>query len=373
MQLKNTTHLPARIFMTETPDPRVWRGCITAKATYRFDPSGEVFPQVDNALPILEADQDTRLGILSRDDMPPRQGMFQVILLGAAQPSRGRAVEQMRVTLQVGSTRQTLLVTGDRHWQGRSGQGGASRPVPFIRMPLTWARAFGGTRDVLVDRETIVEVTHHLNPAGRGFDPGPQANRLSQFLQAPAGYPDYDEHRLLPNLEDPAHPILSPLQNPDPACWATVPLASPLHMSRAVRSCGRGAFPDLSRTLPEAFYRAHPDWIISTPQRGALVRMRGLTPRGQVQFRLPGLCVQALYGSKSHRRSCELAPRVLVLLPDEGRFYLVFSHRFKVQGPHALRSVRLRSGQGWFRGGQRGARNERSIRLTPDRSGRAVG
>jgi hypothetical protein len=52
-------------------------------------------------------------------------------------------------------------------------------------------------------------------------------------------------------------------------------------------------------------------------------------------------------GSRQGAR--ELEPHLLVLLPDERRFYLVYRHFFTFQAaPDERRSFRLRLAEGWF-------------------------
>lgn len=67
---------------------------------------------------------------------------FVDVLVNAhAHAPAGRAAEQVPVRLTIGDIDKTLIVTGDR----RRRLGGASAPRPFVRMPILWERAFGGT------------------------------------------------------------------------------------------------------------------------------------------------------------------------------------------------------------------------------------
>ena len=361
MDFVNKTPIPARLAVAETEDPSLRAGTVTAKATYRFDASGAVTLETEDPHPLLADDQQTRLGLLPRDDLPRRDPVFEVICLGSAHAPGGRAVEQMQVSLQVGDVTRKLLVNGDRTWQGERGANGMTPPVPFIRMPLTWARTFGGRAQVELDPHTTVDVPHLANPDGRGFDPTSAVEALKLALQCPEGYPRVDDRRVLPNVEDPAHPVTRWEDEPEPACWATVPVTSAMQAMRSVEPPSAGAsspeefadpayeptLPSMPRVTDGAFWRATPGWIMDAPPTGAEVVLEGLTPGGRAAFSLPTLEVSADYVVGQDQGVLQLKPQVLVLLPDEGRFYLVLRHCFTLffqQGQE--RSMRLRLDHG---------------------------
>ncbi|WP_437682408.1 DUF2169 domain-containing protein [Sorangium sp. So ce131] len=347
MELVNVTPVPARLFVARLLGGAHRAGMIVAKATFRVTPQGPALDTQD-PVPILAEDHETELGLLPRDDLPRRDEAFEVALLGAAYAPRGRPVQQMTVGLSVGGERRELAISGDRRWEGREGERRIGPAAPFTRMPLTYERAFGGRADVEIDREAFVEVSDLRNPRGRGFDPGPPARGLAEMLRAPEGYPRYDEERLLPNVEDPAAPIRAWDDAPDPASWAPLPMESALHAARSVRPpdpqdpVEPGKMPPME--IHEAvFHRAHPTWIVSRPEPGSVVTMSGLTPdREVVSFRLPALQVVVDYVAGTRAGTRELTPQLLLLLPEEERFYLVFRHAFMFEYPSAERSMRLR-------------------------------
>lgn len=294
---------------------------------------------------ILDEERETDLGLLPRDDLPRRDDVFEVALLGTAYAPRGRPVERMTVALSVGEERRELAVSGDRRWETDGGEQRIGPATPFVRMPLTYDRAFGGRVEVEVDRESFVEVSDLRNRRGRGFDPGPPAKGLAEMLRCPAGYPRYDEIRLLPNVEDPAAPIRAWEDAPDPASWTPVPMDSAIHAARSVTPPAAGAPGTMpSMEISDAVYhRAHPTWIIARPKHGSLVTMTGLAPdRDVISFHLPAIHIFADYTTGVRTGTRELAPQLLMLLPEEARFYLVFRHAFTFEYPSAERSMRLR-------------------------------
>jgi hypothetical protein len=97
-------------------------------------------------------------------------------------------------------------------------------------------------------------------------------------------------------------------------------------------------------------YRAHPEWIIDRPQPAAPIAMENLLPDArQLQFPLPQLRVVADYTLAGRQGQRDLALQVLVLLPEEKRFYLVYRTPFTFDPSKAEgRAFRLRIEQGWL-------------------------
>ena len=65
-----------------------------------------------------------------------------IVVTGHAHAPAGKPVRELTAALLVGPVRKTLVVGGDRTWEGR--RPSLSAPEPFVRMPLTYERAFGG-------------------------------------------------------------------------------------------------------------------------------------------------------------------------------------------------------------------------------------
>ena len=367
MELVNQTPLAASVEVAETPTPPLRMGFVVAKATYGFDASGNVKLDGEDPYPIFYDDMETRLGLLPRDTLPRADEAFEVICLGAAHAPGGRAVEQMTVRLRVGEAQRMLRVSGDRRWQGPEDAKEVTAPLPFVRMPLAWSRSYGGSAAVAVDPNTIIDVAHPLNPAGRGFNPYPAARSAGKMLASPEGYPQVLQPRLLPNVEDPASAVVRWEDDPEPAGWTTVPLTSGMQAMRSLelrpetsmdqeqqQSVLAGA-EDLMASCLETgiFHRAAPCWVLDLPAKGAAVVMEGLTPERRCAFFLPEIEVLADYVVGERQGTCQLRPQVLVLLPEERRFYLVLRHCFSMDfRPGEERCIRLRQATGW-QGGKR--------------------
>jgi hypothetical protein len=371
MRLDNATPLPAQATVAELPGEPNRIGMLTAKATFKFDRNGQVQPDTQNPFPLLSKDQATPLGPLPTDSRARRSDKFEVMLLGNAYPSR-KGATTTRVALTVGAERRELLVYGDRVWIGDDPKRASiSQPRSFDCMPLIYERSFGGTVPVNIDSRSVVDITHPINPRGKGFDARPQAEGLCKMLRAPKGFPVRPPGpRALPNIENPRAPISRWEDTPDPGGWAPAPPESAIAFLNVIKA-QTAAVAELQQHggyTPEKFqkqqeakarqegdpdlwlYRAHPDWVIALPQPAAIVRMENLLPGAPlVEFRLPRLRVIAdytLYGRIGQR---DLRPQILVLLPEEQRLYMVYRLPFNFEpGPAHERSFRLRTADGWL-------------------------
>jgi hypothetical protein len=135
---------------------------------------------------------------LAPGDRAPFKVRADVVLTGHASAPKGSALE-MEAALRFGAGsnafERRIKVFGDRHWEKKGAATRPSAPAAFDRMPIAYARAFGGPR-------------FDQNPDGIGH-PGPMR----------PGPPP------LPNLEDPGDLLRSPKQTRPPACFAAIPPA----------------------------------------------------------------------------------------------------------------------------------------------------
>lgn len=351
----NNTPIPAKLTISEIYGMDDRFGIVVAKATYKFDNQGNVEIDTQEPFPLFGNDEKTELGLLPRDDFPRKDSVFEVILLGSAFAPRGKSTESMTVSLTVGKHKRKIVVFGDRQWIRDSiskDKAVISKPKLFTSMPLTYERAFGGSCEVFLDKDSPVTVADPINRSGRGFDFEAIIKGISEQFYTAKGYPIFDKTRCLPNVEHSDQLIKKWDDVPTPACWATVPMDTGIHAKRSMdiskininQDDPLGS--DFPTSLPldkGVFHRASPEWIIDLPQKGAQIILEGLTPEGILKFALPSLRIFMDYvvGDRSGVR--ELSPQMLVLLPDEKRFYVVHRHVFNVDyQPGIERSMRLR-------------------------------
>lgn len=337
MDLVNTTPLTAAVQVSAPAGSAgpARRGVLAAKATFEVDGRGRARAAPDPE-PVRAVDEETELGVLPRDLVERGAPGLEVMMLGEARAPRYRPVEAMTVSLAVGARCWRLRVVGSRRWVGEGDRAAPSRPRPFVRMPLVWARAFGGTCPVHLDPSTVIDVYDGRNPAGRGFDPGPVARGLGAYLGAPSGYPRWSAARHLPNVEHPGRPVRTPRDAPEPAGWAPLD-ARMLGRPRDSGDQGGGPWGALA-------YRAPPGLVLPGVPPGTWVRTGGLHPDGAWGFRLPELEVEADYVLGGRRGTRALRPEVLLLRPGASRFTVLYRLAFRLQAEAgAERGFRLRA------------------------------
>jgi hypothetical protein len=277
------------------------RDCLTvfAKATCDLAPGGPAKLRA-RAEP-AEGDRFTDDGGGASLAYPTDLALFKVradvVAVGHAYAPRG-PIRVMEARFAFGSDGNAfdrkLAVFGDRRWERGPVAEKPSEPDPFVRMPLRWERAFGGTK-------------FDANPAG-------------------IGYPDRMRRgpRLLPNLEDPARRLRTPNQIVAPACFGPIPLA--WKDRAASRGRARETWPLLPEELDWTRFQAAP-----APQQLAFLQgdepfaLHGMHARHAVLAgSLPG--VRARCFAVAGGRVDEIALRLdtVVFTVDEMRIDLVF-------------------------------------------------
>lgn len=223
----------------------------------------------------------------------------EFLVHGMACPPGGPA-PAVAVRAQVGSVQKTLVVHGNRRWQGR--QPGPAEP--FERMPVDWAHAYGGP-------------AFAANPVGLGHEPGA------------------DGVHWLANTEYPQSPTTRPDAAMVPAGFGRI---DPMWSGRAQH---RGTYDET--WLPEHapgfppdldwrhFNLAPPDQWLPQPLKGdeafAFDNLHPTLP--QVGGRLPGLVCRAFvrYGTGPHQgklRHVPLALSTLWFFPHAERLVMLF-------------------------------------------------
>lgn len=204
-------------------------------------------------------------------DTPLDPGMpkthAEYLVHGRAFAPGGTPVRGVGVRATVGARVKTLHVLGDRYWN--VGYGAApSEPTPFVEMPLSWDRAFGGA----------------------GFSPNP-IGRGAAEVPAEGGATLHP----LPNIEDPRALIVDPSDRPAPVGFGPI---DPMWPQRA-RKAGtyddawlKSRFPALPDDLDWTYFNLAPQdqWFDRHPvgpQRFAFENLHPTRPR--VEGELPAL------------------------------------------------------------------------------------
>lgn len=343
MELVSSTPLAAHLNIGRTLPNGLRAGLLLAKATFTFDERGRLRLDDQGPLPLFDADKETALGLIPRDNMPRNDPAFEVCLLGKAHAPFGKPVPHVRVTLSVGDTTRSLDVHGNRFWVGQGPSAVLSAPEPFTEMPLTYSRAFGGTADIQIDVDSPVEVSYPQNPEGVGFDPAPVADMLHKELNCPTGFPRFPLERAVPNIEAADSPLRHWSDAPSPELWSAVPLSSTIHDQRCFRVEGEGNRARAVR-VPGHLHRAHPAWVLPhAPAPGTTIQLHNLSRSASLELRFPKLEVHFDYVLGDREGSRQLKPRSIVLLPEEQRLTILYALPFEVEAPNGRdRSGRLR-------------------------------
>jgi hypothetical protein len=230
-------------------DPSAPQLVFIAKGTFDLEP-GAVAKRSEVQEPLAGADVPVdpeapgESAVRYESDLVPWKPLADVLCAGHAHAPAGHATAQLRVRFGVGPVRKEILVVGDRHWS--SGVAGlahfASRPEPFVSIPIHFGRAYGGSD---VGKEEGLRF-YDANRVGVGY---------SKYGFGVAG-------AALPNLEDPRDPIKSWRGRPAPQSFGPVGRTWQPRLARAGTTDAKWLAeraPLLPRDFDERFYNAAPD------------------------------------------------------------------------------------------------------------------
>jgi hypothetical protein len=316
MELVHATGMQAEYCLGTQVDGREL--LVTAiKGTFSFPPPGAEAELAAQQEPLTFADTFSGEPGLSppvyESDVAPRKPRCDVLLNGSAHAPGGRPVTRLPVTLQVGGFAKAFMIVGDRYWLKSLNSIRATAPRPFLIMPITYERAFGGVD--ASSRNPAEHETFRPNPAGRGFYRRPSADALD-------GKP-------LPNTEELDNPFKRPDGSYRPMAFGPIgrnwlpraPLAGTYDADWQ-----ENVFPALPKDFDESYYQSAPgDQQIPYPRGGEPVVLTHLTPEGRTGFRLPARQFRVWY-LKPNREEVETRAVIdtLIIEPDRRRFMVVW-------------------------------------------------
>jgi hypothetical protein len=242
-----------------------------------------------------------------------------VVVVGQACAPGERPLTVVDVGVGIADRHKQARVHGDRYWTEGVGGVRPSRAKPFVRIPLTWERAFGGKH--VPDPSKDVFLCEPRNPVGSGFL-GKRAPH--ELLGQPA-----------PNVEDPRAPIEGPGSRGKPVGFGPVaPSWAPRvqHAGTYDDAWERTRAPYLPRDFDRRFFNMATEELVF-PQGlvgGEPVALLGLNPKGLLRFDLPccELGVHVTLAGKRQRLACRL--ETVVLEPTDERFSLSWRASLRV-------------------------------------------
>ncbi|MBZ5592582.1 MAG: DUF2169 domain-containing protein [Acidobacteriia bacterium] len=319
MQFVNGTPFSAKMQCGSTGDREMI--CIIAcKVTYVLEegclipaPPEESWPVFDNPFVF----QAVPLAI----DLDFRRNGADVVVFGKARAPQASPCRSMRAGIHSGSLRYEVDVHGDRWWL-RSGRGlVASEAQPFIEMPITNDRAFGGASTA-----NGLPSAYSANPTGRGY---------YENEQEAEGNP-------LPNLERPEAPIRRWDERPRPAFFYKL---APDLLPEELQT--RSPEQLTTRLAVEGFNGAIRELVVEPSQLGESIRLSGFSPTGDSLFPTPhraGPTAHAFIGSARGRFPSAISS--IVLLADEQVLVVTYLCLFRyLMSPMEKRGVELRWNQ----------------------------
>ncbi|WP_437594318.1 DUF2169 family type VI secretion system accessory protein [Sorangium sp. So ce1000] len=325
MELVNATNLDMNATESLDKSGRPWL-VVVAKATYRIPAHPAAAPELsDRPRGLLYKDvfegEDGLSTPLFENDLVPFKPACDVIVKGSARAPQGNPVTETTAGIKVGPIEKAIRVLGNRTWVKRLSGYEPSRPAPFVSVPITYSRAFGGAFDhrAIGSDDPADFLAHPANLVGCGYARG-------KFLKLLEGRP-------APNLEAPGVPISDPEK-----LYAPMSLG-PIARNWAPRLALAGTydqtwrdeiFPLLPPDFDERYHQSAPaDQQMPYPKGGEEVTLLNLlSASGVASFRLPDLELPMVALSRRHGHTA-LAPVVdtLAIDADAATFDLVWRAR----------------------------------------------
>jgi hypothetical protein len=290
---------------------------VAVRACFEIDLEGRQSPAAEQTevqlAPAFAGDPLTS-GLLNDSDFALHKDGTDVLVEGRAYAPEGRPTTKCSVRLKVHTIDKTVNVVGERRISRRFARLSLTRPEPFLEMPLTWERTYGGW-----DRKGKKEGWEPANPAGKGF----------------ALDPSHLHGTIAPNFEYPGAPYRRP-RSGRPAAFG--PVAH--HWQPRVGYGGtydkhweRTRDPLLPADFDRRYFRCAPeDQQTRKPLMGhEEVTLGGLTADGLLGFVLPRISFNFIttfrrYGDVQQTPSIH----TLWLMPDRRRFEIVFASALEV-------------------------------------------
>ncbi len=278
MELVNATRMTAGYTMGREVSGRCLL-VVIVKGTFQMPAgTGGRLVLAEKQLPLIMSDEFHGEPGLSAPkyeiDYAPRKHFCDLLLNGTACAPGGQATERMTASVQLGNWSKSISVVGDRFWYTAGGVR-STAPAPFVRMPITYDHAFGGTD--LRHESSAEHAAFMANPSGRGF----HRHLREEWLE---GSP-------LPNTEEAGVTVDRPDGVFHPMSFGPIGR----HWEPRVRFAGTydedwldNVFPFLPADFDERYYQsAPPDQQLPKPVGEQVLKLVGLTPDGYRECVLP--------------------------------------------------------------------------------------
>jgi len=312
MELINSTRMVAGYTLGMEPGGRELL-VVVVKGTFRIPARpGEVLRLHEEQVPLVMSDVFFGEPGLSAPryevDFAPRKQRCEVLLNATAYAPEGRPTTRTTVGVRVGSWSKSFDVVGDRVWEAGLTGIGASATTPFVQMPITYDRAFGGTDNRSEDPAD--HAAYPRNPSGRGF----HKQLKSEWVD---GSP-------LPNTEETGNAVSWVAGDYRPMSFGAIGR----HWEPRYKYAGTydqhwldNLFPFLPEDFDEQYYQSAPlDQQLPKPVGEQLVTLVNLTPDGRREFLLPHFEAPIhIFPKKGEREDLTAQADTIVIEPDMER------------------------------------------------------
>ncbi|RWH68327.1 DUF2169 domain-containing protein [Mesorhizobium sp.] len=167
--LSNHTPFAAEgLWTRDESGQEVW--LVAIKASFQINPTGEQTPlqkQIPvNMAPIFSADGSE---LVDDDDFQIEKKHTDVLVEGHVHAPGGQSNVETLARIKIGELDKTVKVTGNRSFVPGPVSVRMTSPEPFIRLPISWRRTYGGA-----EMEGASPDWDQRNPVGTGFAVSPQ-------------------------------------------------------------------------------------------------------------------------------------------------------------------------------------------------------
>lgn len=236
-----------------------------------------------------------------------------LVINGQAHAPNGRPVSRMEVAASYqGRIIKRLNVTGDRQWRRGILGWQLTEPEPFVSLPITYDRAYGGSD---------AKGSEPRNRSGRGY----RSSHGNDFNGCPA-----------PNVEFPDQLVRSPSDKPAPAGFGVIGK----HWMPRLGYAGTyddawlaETFPLLPHDFDRRFFQSvTEDQWIARPSGGEEVAVAGMTSDGPLRFRLPECRVHLGLRYRDTFESRTMDVETVLVEPDARRLTIVWGAVADIHG-----------------------------------------
>lgn len=355
MDLLNSTSMAAGYTMGMDPEGREYL-LVAVKGTFSLPLDGREARLMEDQMPLVEADTFTGEPGFSAPvhecDYALRKKRCDVILNGSAYAPKERPATKVPVGLKVGNMEKTFNVVGNRVWESPTYSIGRSPTEKFLKMPITYDRAFGGIDDFHPDETK--RSAYMINPVGTGYHEYSDSGLVD-------GTP-------LPNTEEIKKSVKMPNGNYRPMAFGVIGR----NWEPRYRYGGTydkkwldDVFPFLPADFDDAYYQCSPaDQQIEYLKGGEEVFLVNLTSQGKTRFQIPQMEVPVVFFlKKGEPYKTQAVADTLVLEPDESRFMITWraSLPLKKNMFEVAQVLTGKMSRGWWRARELGKTYYRSL------------